>query len=215
MNSLAAYDLIIWDFNGTILDDVWHGISAVNTLLSRRNLPTIDTLEHYYSVFGFPIEDYYRRLGLLDVDDYPTLAAEWIKEYRAKEDSLPARKDAVSLLSRIAKAGKKQSILSATETEMLKKQLSYLGLTSYFAEVLGRKDYYAADKSNIAVAFRQANPTLKVLMIGDTDHDFKAAQMAGFDCALVAGGHQSLAYLQSICKDTYADFTSLERELFA
>ena len=98
---------------------------------------------------------------------------------------------------------------------MLKKQLSYLGLTSYFAEVLGRKDYYAADKSNIAVAFRQANPTLKVLMIGDTDHDLKAAQVANFDCALVAGGHQSFAYLKSIYPNAFADFSDLERVLFA
>ncbi|MBO5790025.1 MAG: HAD family hydrolase, partial [Clostridia bacterium] len=168
----------------------------------------------YHRVFCFPIEEYYRRLGLLDVDDYPTLAAEWVKEYRAKEDSLPAREDAKALLARISQLGIKQSILSASETEMLKKQLRCLGITSYFTEILGRKDYYATDKSDIAIAFRKANPNAKVLMIGDTDHDLKAAQVANFDCALVAGGHQSFAYLKSICPNAFADFSDLERVLF-
>lgn len=215
MKPITAYDHMIWDFNGTLLDDVAHGIAAVNALLARRNLPIIESIKAYHSVFCFPIEEYYRRLGLLAVDDYPTLAAEWVREYRAKEETLPVRKEAKALLARLAQTGIKQSILSATEKEMLKKQLSYLKLTPYFSEILGREDYYATDKSDIAVAWRNANPSARVLMIGDTDHDLKAAKAAGFDCALVAGGHQSLAHLQFVCKDTFADFCDLERALFA
>ena len=41
------YTDIIWDFNGTILDDVEAGIISVNKLLSSRGLPTIP--EHVLS----------------------------------------------------------------------------------------------------------------------------------------------------------------------
>ena len=215
MKHISNYDYIVWDFNGTLLDDVAHGIACVNSLLAKRNMPTLQSVDAYHSVFCFPIEEYYRRLGLLDVDDYPTLAAEWVGAYRAKEKELPVRKEAKALLKRLASASVKQIVLSATEVEMLKKQLYYLSLGEYFGEILGRKDYYATDKSDIAIAWREAHPTAHVLMIGDTDHDLKAAQAAGFDCVLVAGGHQSYAHLQAVCADAYPDFATLEKELFA
>ena len=55
------YSHIIWDFNGTILDDVSIGIEAINMLLLRRGLKTIDSVDEYRRIFGFPIKDYYRR----------------------------------------------------------------------------------------------------------------------------------------------------------
>ena len=54
---------VIWDFNGTILDDVAAGIASVNKMLSDRSLPTIKDKEHYRKIFRFPIIEYYRSLG--------------------------------------------------------------------------------------------------------------------------------------------------------
>ena len=208
------YDYILWDFNGTLLDDLWHGIQTVNTLLRRRGMPTVDTLERYYSLFGFPIEDYYRRLGLLDNEPYDKVAVEWLDEYRKGEATLPAREGARELVERINAAGIRQGVLSATETQMLRTQLDYLNLTSFFSEILGRDDIYAADKTGIARAFRQKHPHDRILMIGDTDHDKATADAAGFDCVLVGGGHQALAYLQTLGCETAPDMTALGGMLF-
>ena len=57
------YTDVIWDFNGTILDDVAAGIASVNKMLSDRGLPTIKDEEHYRKIFRFPIIEYYRALG--------------------------------------------------------------------------------------------------------------------------------------------------------
>ena len=75
------YTHIIWDFNGTILDDVQLGIRCVNTMLSKRGLPVLPDVEAYRQVFGFPIEAYYRRLGFdFEKEDYHTvLAPEWVR----------------------------------------------------------------------------------------------------------------------------------------
>ena len=59
-----TYTHAVWDFNGTILDDVEAGILAVNRLLSERGLPTISGREDYYRVFRFPIRSYYEALAL-------------------------------------------------------------------------------------------------------------------------------------------------------
>ena len=39
---------VLWDFNGTILDDVQIGIDAVNVLLRRRNKPVLSSLDEVY-----------------------------------------------------------------------------------------------------------------------------------------------------------------------
>ena len=53
---------VIWDWNGTLLNDLNHAIVTVNRLLSEENLPTT-TLDKYRKEFGFPILDYYQRMG--------------------------------------------------------------------------------------------------------------------------------------------------------
>ena len=78
-------DRVIWDFNGTILDDVDTGIEAVDVLLAKYGLPELKTRERYYEVFGFPIIDYYRRIGFdFEKTDYSILANEWVEIYLEK-----------------------------------------------------------------------------------------------------------------------------------
>ena len=57
------YTHVIWDFNGTILNDVRLGISCTNRMLEERGLPVIPDEDTYRGIFGFPIDDYYSRLG--------------------------------------------------------------------------------------------------------------------------------------------------------
>ena len=57
------YKTVIWDLNGTLLSDMELSISAMNTVLGRRDLEKIPNLKAFRDVFGFPVEDYYARLG--------------------------------------------------------------------------------------------------------------------------------------------------------
>ena len=62
---------LIWDFNGTILQDMDLGIRCTNTMLAERGLPVIPSVEAYREIFGFPIDEYYRRLGFdFEKEDY-------------------------------------------------------------------------------------------------------------------------------------------------
>ena len=76
---MKIYDYCIWDFNGTLLDDVGAGISSVNTLLSERNLPVIPSVDYYRGIFRFPIIEYYKSLGFdFDSEPYEELAPKWV-----------------------------------------------------------------------------------------------------------------------------------------
>ena len=58
---------IVWDWNGTLLDDAWLCVEIVNCLLRRRSMASI-TAEQYRQIFGFPLKEYCQRLGF-DVED--------------------------------------------------------------------------------------------------------------------------------------------------
>jgi hypothetical protein len=76
------YSLIIWDFNGTILDDLELSLNSINIVLKRRNLPIIKDKAAYRTKFGFPIENYYRSLGMdFEKEPYKIPADEWVKLY--------------------------------------------------------------------------------------------------------------------------------------
>jgi phosphoglycolate phosphatase len=192
MPRIDAYRTVVWDFNGTLLDDLGIGIGAINALLSRRAMPEIRSYDAYHEVFCFPIEEYYRRLGFdFSREPYEVLAVEWVKEYRARENTAPLRDGARSLLSRFRAHGLRQAVLSATEETMLREQLSSLGILPYFEAVIGRGDIYASDKVALAAANAHRFGDGRVLVIGDTVHDFAVAQAMNADCILVAAGHHS------------------------
>ncbi len=193
------YDHIIWDFNGTILDDVETGIRSVNKLLCDRGLPIIESKEAYRAVFGFPIIDYYRRLGFdFEAEPYEAVAPLWVEQYMINVKSAPVFEDVERAMEYFRKKGIPQTLLSATEKNMLLGQLEELGLTDAFCQILGRDDIHAASKGGVAKAWRASYPNAKVLMIGDTDHDLQVARSIGADCLLVCRGHQSREYLKGL-----------------
>ena len=59
---MTKYDYILWDWNGTIVDDLNINFKIINQLLKERNLPTI-TLQRYKEIFTFPIIEFYRSAG--------------------------------------------------------------------------------------------------------------------------------------------------------
>ncbi len=192
------YTHILWDFNGTILDDVETGIKSVNTLLAERNLPTIKSLSEYHAVFGFPIIDYYRRLGFdFEKEPYEVIAPIWVEQYLLNVKEAKVFDDVRPTAEAFRKMGLRQIILSATELNMLISQLSELGLEDVFDGVLGLDNIHAASKKSLAEKWRADNPDARPLMIGDTIHDAEVAHAIGADCILVARGHQAFETLKT------------------
>jgi len=207
------YSHILWDFNGTILNDVNIGVESANILLERHGLNVLKSIDEYRSVFGFPIIDYYRRLGFdFSKTPYNELAVEWVEIYNSLSDKAFLYEGVTQLLTLIKNSGTKQLILSATELKMLTKQLKSLGIYGYFDEVLGTGDIYAYSKKDIAINWANKISPNNPVLIGDTVHDFEVANAAGFDCILIANGHEpksSLLKTDSVVVDTIKDIIDL------
>ena len=185
-------DYCIWDFNGTILDDVEVGIRSVNHLLASRGLKTIESREEYRQIFGFPVQEYYRRLGFdFEKEPYEVIAPLWVEQYLKNVKDAPLFDDVKETVARLHEKGIKQIVLSATERNMLMTQLTSLGLLDAFEEVLGLDNIHAASKLALARDWRHRHPTATAIYLGDTDHDCDTARCMDIPCVLITRGHQA------------------------
>ncbi|MBR4295381.1 MAG: HAD family hydrolase [Clostridia bacterium] len=207
------YTDILWDFNGTILDDVGAGIISVNKLLSERGLKTISGVEEYHKAFGFPIIEYYKRLGFdFKKESYETLAPLWVEQYLINVRSANVFDDVLPTLESFRDMGMRQTIISATELGMLKRQLKDLGIENVFDEVMGLDNIHAESKVALAKVWKEKNQSAKALMIGDTVHDVEVAKEIGADCVLVARGHQSRQVLEGCGVKVFSDLKEVLEE---
>lgn len=195
---MKKYTHIVWDFNGTIIDDVDAEIISVNKLLTDKGKPPIPDRETYRNEFGFPIIDYYRRIGLIESDDeYSVMAVRWVDEYTKNVKEAPLCPDVREMLEYFRKKGLIQLIISANEINMLKWQLDGLGVAEYFDEILGLGNIEAYSKVSLGTEWAKRHHGANVLFIGDTLHDDEVAQAMGADCVLVSNGHQSAQTLRT------------------
>ena len=203
------YTYVVWDFNGTIMDDVEIGIESVNVLLEKRGLKKLESREEYQRIFGFPIINYYIRLGFdFDKEPYEDIAVEWVNEYTAREATAKTVDGVKELLLYFKEKGIKQIIISACEQNMLERNTKALRVFDYFEQVCGINNIYASSKESIGVEWAKAHPDEKLLFIGDTDHDCDVARAMGADCILVAKGHQSYEALTA-----YSDYPKVVKSM--
>ena len=194
-------DRVIWDFNGTILDDLKISIESADELLSRYNLPIIGSVDKYYSVFGFPIIGYYERVGFdFSKLDFTVLANEWVDIYLSKMQEATLRQDIIETVDKLNSLGIKQTILSMTEERMLRRQIDSFGITDKFDEIYGLNDIYASSKLELARYWRSTHEDERVIYVGDTEHDAESAEIIGAELLMIEGGHQSREKLKSLGK---------------
>ena len=185
------YTTVFWDFNGTVMDDVHHGIRCVNHMLAKRGLPTIDSVQEYRKLFRFPVKEYYRDAGFdFDKEPYEELAVEWVDLFVAGENSLTLCPGFKEVHRALADHGIRQIILSSSEKEMLLRHLRILGMENGFEHVIGLDNIYAGGKAETAKRLFGENQS-DAVMIGDTPHDADTARAMGADCILYTGGHSS------------------------
>lgn len=192
MEVLMRYTCVIWDFNGTIFDDMNAGIVSVNKMLSERGLDIIESVEQYRKIFDFPIKEYYRGLGFdFDSEPYEVLAPIWVDLYNENAKNAGLCPSVAETMKTLRDMNIRQVIISACEINMLEYYLEKLGVREYLDEVVGLDNIHAGGKIERGLEWKMRNPDEVAIMIGDTTHDAETAKALGADCLLYAKGHQS------------------------
>jgi len=191
--SIKRYKHIIWDWNGTLLDDVNIVVNVMNSLLERRSLPLID-IEKYKDIFTFPVKEYYAQLGFdFNVEPFEELALEFVLGFNSEKHRFRLHRGVEVVLSLINSMGISQSILSASQEQDLNAVINNISIRKYFVKVVGLNDHYAVSKveRGIGLLTDLSIEPKDVLLIGDTIHDCEVAEEIGCDCLLICNGHQS------------------------
>lgn len=184
------YKVVIWDWNGTLADDVQASLQATNRIFAGRNMPAI-SLEQYYACIDAPISKFYEHFFDLNVVPMSELGEEFYRYYPLYFEGLH---DGVKeLLQELQEQGVRQLILTSGNTNVVSCDLTRYGIRDYFEAVLGADDLLAAEKVERGLTWiRQQNiPPAEMVLLGDTLHDYDAARAMGVDCILGAIGHQS------------------------
>jgi Predicted phosphatases len=196
---VKKYKHIIWDWNGTIFNDVDLCVELINDLLKQQNLKTL-SLNEYREVFTIPVKDYYTKIGFdFSIEPFEIIGKKWMDEYERRKYECGLYENIKSILNKIQSLNISQSILSAYSQHTLNDLVKYYELDGNFTHVVGLDNIYAASKIAIARDLMQRIGVRKgeSLLIGDTLHDFEVAKEIGADCVLLASGHQSFNKLKN------------------
>lgn len=181
---------LIWDWNGTLLDDVAAAVGALNRMLVKRGAAPI-TIEHYRRRFGFPVRPFYAELGVdLAKWDWGEICEDFHNFILEEPQSV--RIEALSALELAESVGFRQSVLSALRQDKLERAIQAAGLRRFFDLVYGVDNLDGAsklDRGRELIAAWGPSAVMPVF-IGDTLHDAEVAKELGARCVLVSCGHQ-------------------------
>lgn len=210
MNRKPA-ELVIWDWNGTLVNDAGASFESVNDMLECRGLPLI-TFEQYSSYIETPIIGFYRHIfDDLDSMDFSQISREFhegVARHMTGRGLMPGAKEA---LEAIRAAGVRQTIVSSCENGMLHRQVTDYGIAQFFDALLGAGDFQAGSKIDRAVACMAECGIApeQTVVVGDMLHDAEVAQAIGARCILIAKGHQTRADLESAGVDILDDISQV------
>lgn len=193
MIELARYNYVVWDWNGTLFDDVEICIHTMNRVLKSRSLTLLDT-KRYKEIFDFPVKHYYSQLGFnFEEEPFEKISTEFITEYQKESLSAKLKEFCIPALEHVRNKGIKQVVLSASQVANLQEQVSHFGIIDYFDRLLGLDHCHATSKVDIGRSWLEESglDKRKVLLVGDTLHDYETACEIGCHCLLISSGHQS------------------------
>lgn len=195
---------LVFDWNGTILDDAHVVIQALNHVLEGFGLPRTDAAT-YQRLYTRPVRRFYEQLFGREIDD-----REWghVDElfhagYQQALGDARLASDALEALARVEGGGHTQSLLSMYPHEGLVPLVDRFGIAERFARIDGLRGSGGGLKAPRLTAhlaslshLRDADPE-RIVVIGDALDDAAAAAHVGARCVLYDGGSHPRAVLEA------------------
>ncbi len=193
---------VVWDWNGTLFDDLEVVIEAVNRGIEVLGIGPID-LDDYRTHYTRPVKVFYDRLAGREVSEveWHELDRRFHDGYRDLMRHARPTADAVPALEKVSAAGLPQSLLSMFPHPDLIPLVSHLGLARYFERIDGLRGSPGDTKAayledHLRALIGEVDPA-EVLVVGDTPDDAVAAAHVGARCVLYHNGSHHREELQS------------------
>ncbi|MFD7645132.1 HAD family hydrolase [Kitasatospora sp. NPDC059795] len=183
---------LVWDWNGTVRDDLDDHVAALNATLHRIGGPQVDVAT-YRALHTVPIRAFYDTLVGRTITD-----EEWSRsnaEFLADLHQRPVRLRAGvrQLMLSLRAAGLRQSLLSLAPHERLLQEVAKTGIGGLMERIDGRvgePPHSKAPALSAHLAALGVEPG-RALVIGDSLDDAVAAHEVGAVAVLHTGGLHS------------------------
>lgn len=180
---------LVWDWNGTLLDDLTLVVSATNRAFAHAGGPAVTADEHRRR-FRRPIADYYAEVldRAVGAEEYERLDRIFHDAYRVGLTTCSLADDAAAAIQSWPGS---QSLLSMWFHDELVPAVETYGLTSLFTRIDGLRSGVGGAPKAGHLADHVAELGISgdhVVLIGDSLDDALAADSVGAGCVLYAGG---------------------------
>ena len=198
---------ILWDWNGTLLDDTDAALKTLNIMIAERGGQPIE-MPFYLDNFAFPVRPFYDKIGIVarDEDEWNYIAREYHEVYLRQQKAL--NRGAFAALEAAKAAGCRQSIVSALRQDLLEEETKRYGVAGYFDYLYGSNNLDGASKLSRARELmarlatsderRAAGGGSSFVLIGDALHDKEVADALGIPCVMCAQGSHAAWRLRAV-----------------
>lgn len=192
----------IFDFNGTVVDDLDLSVECINHTIEKYLDRKPLTRDDYRNVFRFPVKAYYEDVGFdFNKLNWEEVGTYWMDYYQSRREEPNLHKGVKEFMIKNHELGNKNILLSASSMDNLISHTKALGIYDLLDEILGLDNIYATSKIPLGVNFVKDKNKEDCIMLGDTEHDLEVANAMGVKCILIANGHESKERLLKVHKD--------------
>ncbi|MDD2324552.1 MAG: HAD hydrolase-like protein [Alphaproteobacteria bacterium] len=218
---------IVFDWNGTLLDDAVHCCEAMNAAIAVIGTSPM-TIETYRREYAMPLMSFYERVGC----DPQKLAANLTQVfdtfgsmYDATVNQTFLREGAKEVLSFLSAQGHRAAILSNHTVEMIAGQVKRFGIDAHFDAILANKGeemrdiMHKADKGSRLKAYVEKYGIRRALVVGDSAEEIHIAHHYGFLGVGIEGGFCAAERIRAARPDfmiqSLTELPAIAREVFA
>lgn len=205
--------LAVFDWNGTLFDDMEATHIATNACLNFFDIPEI-TLEEEQELFTFPLIHFYEKVGV-DIDTYLKHSEEvgelFHNVYNTHKENCHLANGAIPLLDWLTNHGVNCKILSNHNQKTLNNDVSRFDIEGYFQTISGNANpatiITGMNKFERLKQFMAENnySPEKTFIIGDSHEEPELARKMGIMCISITGGLLSPARIEKHKKDYVVD----------
>lgn len=181
---LNDYKLVIFDWDGTLMDSVGYIVKCIQFAANANQLLPPDE-QSIRNIIGMSLPNAFETLFSLDFNDkYETFKSVYKDHYhQGQEDALPLFDGVEELLNNLSASGKKLAVATGKgrpglEKAMQRTQLNQLFEYSRTSDEAQSKP--SPDMLHQILDYFQLAPS-EAVMIGDSIHDLHMAEQAGMD----------------------------------
>jgi phosphoglycolate phosphatase len=200
MRANRRYPLIVFDWDGTLIDSAATIVECIQAAARAMALPVPDR-ERASHVIGLGLHDSLRHaVPSLPPDKYAEFAELYRQNFLAREDAIQLFPGVPELLARLVARGHRLAVATGKSRRGLDRALEASGLGPYFAgSRCGDETRPKPHPAMLLELMRElATDAHAALMIGDTSHDLEMARSAGVDALGVAYGAHPAAALRAL-----------------